>query len=87
MSTAAGGGIGVGGAALIAGVVCCTREEVEAEEEEARRRQREKEKEEEARKRREREEEEEEKARGERIVGIICQGWKTDSESIKYSND
>ena len=85
MSTAAGGGIGVGGAALIAGVVCCTREEVEAEEEEARRRQREKEKEE-ARKRREREEEEE-KARGERIVGIICQGWKTDSESIKYSND
>ena len=66
------GGVGVGGAALIAGVVCCTREEVEEEEEEERRRKREKE-EAAARKKREREEEEE-KARGERILGIICQG-------------
>ena len=66
-------GGGVGGAALIAGVVCCTREEVEEEEAEERRRKRQKEEEEAARRKRE----EEERARGERILGIICQGRRT----------
>ena len=81
-----GGAAGVGGAALIAGVVCCTREEVEEEEREkereaARRRQREEEAE------RKKREEEEEKARGERILGIICQGWgQTDGRTLRQSN-
>ena len=81
----------MGGAALIAGVVCCTREEVEEEEKErereaARRRQRQKEEEEEEAERKKREEEEE-KARGERILGIICQGWgQTDGRTLRQSN-
>ena len=86
----------MGGAALIAGVVCCTREEVEEEEREKERaaaaRRRREEEEAERKKREREEEEEEEKARGERILGIICQGWgqterRTGSETIKYSDE